>query len=267
MDPQRLSEYLGKRSPEALKKIRAIIPVHLFGQCADMNAINSVAAPFGIPVIEDAAQAIGAQHNGVMAGRMGWCATFSFFPSKNLGGLGDGGMMTTDDPELAAKLRLLRVHGSGATYYHKVVGVNSRLDTLQAAALLVKLPYLDGWTEGRRSNAETYRTCLSALPPGRIALPIEAEGMRHIYNQFTIRLPDRDRVRQRLTELGVGSAVYYPLPLHQQECFANLGYVPGDFPESERAAGEVLSLPIESGLGADDVRAVCSRLQLALGAN
>lgn len=263
MDPKALARLLEGYGPEEVRSVKAIMPVHLFGQCADMVAINELGRRFGIPVIEDAAQAIGAEQDGRRAGSLGLCGCFSFFPSKNLGGFGDGGMITTDDAALAGKLRLLRVHGSGATYYHQVTGVNSRLDTLQAAILLVKFQHLGEWTAGRRANAALYRAALTERLRGRVQVPGENPGMLHVYNQFTVRLGNRDGVRERLAGLGVGTAVYYPLPLHLQKCFADLGYSEGDFPCSEAAALEVLSLPVEPGLSADDVAAVCERLALA----
>lgn len=263
MDPAALAAYLESRSPAELGVLKAIMPVHLFGQCADMTAINAIASRFGIPVIEDAAQAIGARQSASRAGSMGLCGCLSFFPSKNLGGLGDGGMIVTDDADLAARLRLLRVHGSGATYYHDLTGINSRLDTLQAAVLLVKFRYLDAWTEKRRANAHLYRQEFQACAAPQIVLPVEREDMFHVFNQFTIRVPHRDQVRQRLAEMGIGSAVYYPLPLHLQTCFAHLGYREGDFPQSEKAAREVLSLPIEPGLSDDDIRAVVRSVLVA----
>jgi dTDP-4-amino-4,6-dideoxygalactose transaminase len=263
MDPAALERLLSCTSAADLRSVKAIMPVHLFGQCADLAAINTIAARYGIPVIEDAAQAIGAKQDAALAGSMGLCGCFSFFPSKNLGGLGDGGLITTNDAALAEKLRLLRVHGSGATYYHQLTGINSRLDTLQAAVLLVKLPHLAGWTAKRRAHASLYREQLAdaRLP---VTLPHEGPGMSHVYNQFTIRVADRDALRRRLADAGVGSAVYYPLPLHLQACFANLGYSEGDFPESEKAAREVLSLPIEQGLSTGNVVTVAERLRVAL---
>jgi len=256
MDPGLLVRYLESCSPDELRSVKAIMPVHLFGQCADMDAINAIAQRYGIPVMEDAAQSIGAKQNSRPAGSMSLCGCLSFFPSKNLGGLGDGGMIVTSDAAFADRLRLLRVHGSGATYFHELAGINSRLDTLQAAVLLVKLRYLDAWIAKRRENARLYREEFRSAAAPHIVLPVEAEGMFHVYNQFTIRVPHRDQVRQRLAEMGVGSAVYYPLPLHLQQCFANLGYREGDFPQSERAAREVLSLPIEQGISAEDIRTV-----------
>jgi len=264
LDPAALTRLLESFSKTQLAAVRAIMPVHLFGQCADMSAIQAVANRFGIPIIEDAAQAIGAKWAGSPAGSMGYCGSFSFFPSKNLGGPGDGGIITTNDEELAAKLRLLRVHGSGATYYHKFVGINSRLDTLQAAVLLVKLRYLDAWIEGRRNNAAAYREYFEEAPANGIRLPAEIPGAFHVYNQFTVRVQNRDQVKARLADTGTGCAVYYPLPLHLQECFQYLGYSAGDFPVAEAAAREVLSIPVEPGLGVNDIRTAAERLKLAL---
>jgi dTDP-4-amino-4,6-dideoxygalactose transaminase len=254
MDPACLERSLEKSSAG----VKAIMPIHLFGQCAEMAPINEISARFGIPVIEDAAQAIGAECEGARAGSLAWCGCFSFFPTKNLGGAGDGGMITTDDETLAERLRMLRVHGSRARYYHEWVGINSRLDSLQAAILLVKFRYLEDWTERRRSNAAVYRRRLGA--DERVVLPVEGLGSRHVYNQFTVRIKDRDSVRRRMADVGMGSEVYYPVPLHLQTCFANLGYREGDFPVSEAAAGEVLSLPIEEGLGAAEIERVSERL-------
>jgi dTDP-4-amino-4,6-dideoxygalactose transaminase len=272
LDPAQLSQYLDGRSAPEIVAIKAILPVHLFGQCADMAAINAVAARYQIPVIEDAAQALGAEFDGRRAGALGrragalgWCAAFSTFPSKNLGGFGDGGFVTTDDGALADRLRMLRNHGSASTYYHPVVGINSRLDTLQAAVLLVKLQYLDEWTAQRRANAVTYRTQIDRRLAGVVIPPADSICRRHVYNQFTIRVPRRDEVRQSLTELGVASAIYYPLPLHLQECFRQLGYREGDLPHSEAAARETMSLPIEPGLTADDIEIVVERLAQAIG--
>ena len=227
-------------------RTRAIEPVHLYGQCADMAALMSVSETHGIPIIEDAAQAIGAEIDGKRAGSMGAIGCFSFYPSKNLGGMGDGGFVTTNDDELADKLRALRVHGSIEKYYHKYVGLNSRLDGFQGAVLRVKLPHLDAWTEKRRANARVYRELFTDLGlTGQITLPAELPNARHIYNQYVIRVPNgRDELRAHLTENGIGTDVYYPVPLHLQECFGYLGGAKGDLVESERAANETLALPI-----------------------
>ncbi len=230
---------------------RAILPVHLFGQCADMDAIGAVAQEHGLHVIEDAAQAIGAERKGRKAGAMGIVGCFSFYPTKNLGGCGDGGMMTTGDDALAARLRILRDHGQHPQYHHHLVGINSRLDTLQAAALLVRLAHLESWTQARTENARRYGELFAAAGLADIfGLPRAERDGRHVWNQYTIRVPGgrRDALRERLTAAGVGTAVYYPVPLHLQECFAELGRQPGGLPQTERAAQEVLSLPIFPGL-------------------
>jgi len=228
-------------------KTRALMPVHLYGQMADMDPVMAVAERHGLVVIEDAAQAIGAEYKGRRAGCIGHFGCFSFFPSKNLGGVGDGGMVTTDDPALADKVRLLRGHGARPKYHHKVVGGNFRLDAIQAAVLRVKLPYLDGWSAARQRNADVYRRLFaeSGLVAGEaVVLPLDAGHGRHIYNQFVIRAERRDALAQHLKQEGIGSEVYYPLSMHQQDCFADLGLSTGAFPESEAAAHETLALPI-----------------------
>jgi dTDP-4-amino-4,6-dideoxygalactose transaminase len=238
--------------PEAIEaaitpNTKAIMPVHLFGQCADMEPIWRLATRHGIPVIEDAAQAIGAEYRGRRAGVLGRAGCFSFFPTKNLGAAGDAGAITTDDPELAARLRRLRVHGDVGGYSHSEVGFNSRIDALQAAVLKVKLGHLETWSEARRSNAATWRELLGDRGlEEAIELPVEVEGCRHIYNQFSIRVLDgrRDEVLQELRDRKIGCTIYYPQSLHLQDCFASLGYREGQLPESERAASEVLALPI-----------------------
>ncbi len=230
-------------------KTKAIMPVHIFGQCVDMDRVNAIAEKHNLGVIEDAAQAIGSEYKGRRAGSLGTVGCFSFFPSKNLGGFGDGGMVTVNDDALAETIALLRVHGAPAGYLHGMVGGNFRLDALQAAVLRIKLKHLDGWTDGRRRNADDYRRrCEAAgLTSDEIKLPVEVMD-RHIYNQFVIRATDRDGLRNHLTELKIGNAIYYPLPLHLQECFAFLGYSEGDFPVSEAAAKEVLALPVYNEL-------------------
>jgi dTDP-4-amino-4,6-dideoxygalactose transaminase len=225
-------------------RTRAIIPVHLFGQCAEMDAVREIARRHHLPIIEDAAQAIGAEYHGRRAGTMSDIACFSFFPSKNLGGAGDGGLLTTEDDELAERLRLLRVHGGKPKYYHRVIGINSRLDALQAAVLSVKLKYLDQWTEGRQRNAARYDALLAEAGLEEVITPRVRPGRRHIYNQYTIRCERRDELMVHLKQAGVGTEVYYPVPLHLQECFAYLNYQTGDLPASEQAAREALSLPI-----------------------
>ena len=234
-------------------KVKAILPVHLFGQCPDMDPILELACARGIPVIEDAAQSIGAEYKGRRAGNMGLVGCFSFFPSKNLGGYGDGGILTTNDEGLKERLAALRVHGSKVKYVHEWVGLNSRLDALQAAVLRVKLRHLDGWTEGRRTNAALYRAALTERG-APVALPAErAFSTRHVYNQFVIRSAKRDAAREHLGSRGIGTEVYYPIPLHLQQCFASLGYRQGDLPVSEAAARETIALPIYAELGPEDI--------------
>jgi len=238
---------------------KAIIPVHLFGQCADMDPIMEIAERRGLTVIEDAAQAIGSEYKGRRAGTMGRYGCFSFFPSKNLGGGGDGGMVITDDDALAEKLAVLRVHGSKPKYYHSLIGGNFRLDALQAAIINVKLPHLDAWTAGRQANAERYRRLFSEsglVENGLVELPQVAPQRRHIYNQFVIRVSRRDELRAYLQEHKVATEIYYPVSLHMQECFAYLGYRQGDFPESEAAAEQTLALPIYPELTDEQARHV-----------
>jgi dTDP-4-amino-4,6-dideoxygalactose transaminase len=226
---------------------RAIMPVHLFGQCADMDAILEVSERYEIPVVEDAAQAIGASDKGRRAGSLGDIGCFSFYPTKNLGGAGDGGMLTTTSESLAERLRILRVHGAVSKYNHQLVGINSRLDTLQAAILRVKLPYLEDWSRARENNANRYRRLFAeASLLEQIALPTTRDGTRHIYNQFVIRVPGgvRDSLREHLRREQIGTEVYYPIPLHMQKCFSYLGYSGGALPVSEAAANETLALPI-----------------------
>jgi dTDP-4-amino-4,6-dideoxygalactose transaminase len=244
-------------------KTKAILPIHLFGQSADMDAINQLASAKKIPVIEDAAQAIGAEYKGKRAGSLGAIAAFSFYPSKNLGGAGDGGMLTTNDPALAEKLRALRAHGAKKKYFHDYVGLNSRLDSLQAAILRVKLNYLDEWAKKRRENAETYRKLFSQtdlLKNGLVKLPVAVEGMLHVYNQFVILAKDRDNLMAYLKEQGIGTEIYYPLPLHLQACFVDLGLKRGDFPVSEMAAENSLAIPIYPELSDDDQQYVVSTI-------
>jgi dTDP-4-amino-4,6-dideoxygalactose transaminase len=238
-------------------KTKAIMPVHLFGQCADMKAILSLAKEANIPVVEDAAQSIGATDSeGRTAGAMGAMGCFSFFPAKNLGGFGDGGAITTNDEVLATQLRSLRVHGSPKKYMHERVGGNFRLDALQAAILQIKLPHLSQWTQQRQNIAQTYRTLFeqSGLT-SVLRLPTEGQG-NHVYNQFVIRAPKRDALREHLMEYHVASAVYYPLALHQQPCFQHLELPEGSFPEAEKATNEVLALPVFPGMREDEAQRV-----------
>jgi dTDP-4-amino-4,6-dideoxygalactose transaminase len=229
-------------------RTRAIIPVHLYGLCADMDPLLAVAAEAGVPVIEDAAQAIGATDRGRQAGSMGVMGCFSFFPSKNLGAFGDGGLVSTNDASLASDLRRLRNHGAEQRYFHDRIGGNFRLDALQAAVLRVKLPHLARWTEMRRDNAARYRGLFAAVagPEGaaRLDLPSEPDGRRHIYNQFVVRVQNRDAVRDVLTERGIATEIYYPVPFHLQACFAYLGHRAGEFPVAEAAASSSIALPI-----------------------
>jgi dTDP-4-amino-4,6-dideoxygalactose transaminase len=225
-------------------KTRAILPVHLYGQCADMDAIMAVATRAGVPVIEDACQSIGATYGERQAGTIGTVGCFSFFPSKNLGAFGDAGLVTTNDGELAKRIRILRTHGGERRYYHSVVGGNFRIDELQSAVLRVKLPHLAAWTAARQRNADRYRALFGAQRLDQVVLPAAMPDRSHIYNQFVIRVPNRDAVKASLQAAGIGCEVYYPVPFHQQECFAGLGYAPDAFPEAERAAAETLALPV-----------------------
>jgi dTDP-4-amino-4,6-dideoxygalactose transaminase len=238
IDPQAIKDKITKQT-------KAIIPVHLYGQCCDMDAILEMAHAHDIKVIEDAAQAIGAEYKGRRAGSMGDMGCFSFFPSKNLGAFGDGGMVTTSSDTLYEQLMLLRVHGSHPKYCHKVVGGNFRLDTLQAAIILVKLPYLEQWTEARQNNAKRYRELFRREGlDGLVSLPVEKED-RHIYNQFVIAVQSRrDELRRFLNEADIGTEVYYPVPMHLQPCFKYLNANKGDFPKAEAAARKTLALPI-----------------------
>jgi dTDP-4-amino-4,6-dideoxygalactose transaminase len=246
-------------------RTRAIIPVHLYGQMADMTALLELARQHGIPVIEDACQAIGATCGGRQAGTMGDAGCFSFFPSKNLGAFGDAGLVTTNDPALAREIKLLRNHGAEPKYFHSRIGGNFRIDALQAAVLRVKLPHLDGWTEARRVNARRYDELFAAggFAP-KIVLPRELTGYRHIFNQYVVRVPERDRVRAFLSGQGIGTEVYYPVPFHLQHCFASLGHRRGDFPHAEQAAETTLALPIYGELTLEQQDAVVSALGEAL---
>lgn len=262
IDPQTYNLDVAQLEMLISDRTKAIEPVHLYGQCADMAALKTISDKYGIPLVEDAAQAIGAEENGVRAGSMGEIGCFSFYPSKNLGGMGDGGFMTTNDDALAKKLFALRVHGSEERYYHKWVGLNSRLDGFQGAVLRVKLPHLDFWTEKRRENARCYRKLFTNHGlTEQIGLPFERPDSRHIYNQFVIRVPNRrDELRKFLTENEIGTDIYYPMSLHLQECFAYLGYEQDDFPESEKASRETLALPIYPELRPEQQEFVVSRI-------
>ncbi len=253
LDPSRVEAAIGPRT-------RVIMPVHLYGQCAEMDPILQVATRHGLAVVEDAAQAIGSEYrDGRRAGSMGAAGCLSFFPSKNLGGLGDGGMVVTNDQSLAERLRILRVQGAKPKYYHRVVGGNFRLDTLQAAVLNVKLGYLDRWTSLRQQHADLYERLFQdagLVEQGRVRLPkavYKDAGVAHyhIYNQFVIGVSNREQLQAHLKNKGIGTEVYYPVPLHRQECLHALGYQEGDFPEAERACRELLALPVYPELNED----------------
>jgi dTDP-4-amino-4,6-dideoxygalactose transaminase len=244
---------LDPRSVEAAvtDKTRAIIPVHLFGQCAEMDALNDIAKRHDLAVIEDACQAIGADYHGQRAGSLGDCGCFSFYPTKNLGGFGDGGLVTAGDADLARRVRLFARLGMEPRYHHQVLGINSRLDTLQAAVLSVKLAKLDEWTGLRQANAGRYQHLFAEFGLQEVlTLPRELQGRSHVWNQYVVRVPDgrRDALREHLRTRQIGTEIYYPVPLHQQACFADLGYVRGSLPVTEQAAAETLALPIFSHL-------------------
>lgn len=246
-------------------RTRAILPVHLYGLCADMDPIMAAAREHGIAVIEDAAQAIGATYKKRQAGSIGTIGCFSFFPSKNLGAFGDGGLVTTNDAALAHEIRLVRNHGAEPKYFHKRIGANFRLDALQAAVLRVKLPHLARWTAMRQANAARYDELLtSAGIAARVEAPSVPFDCGHIFNQYIVRVPDRDRVRAFLTDRGIGTEIYYPLPFHLQECFAGLGHHRGDFPHAEAAAASTLALPIYAELTVDQQAAVVGALADAI---
>jgi dTDP-4-amino-4,6-dideoxygalactose transaminase len=244
---------------------KAIVPVHLFGQCAEIDEIRQIAAAArGIPIVEDACQAIGASYRGRRAGSLGLLGCFSFYPTKNLGGLGDGGLITTDDNELAAKLRVLRDHGQQPRYYHHFVGLNSRLDALQAAVLGVKLPHVDDWAAARERHATRYALELAERGlEDMITVPTKAPNRSHVWNQFTIRVAGgrRDALQRYLADRKIGSAIYYPVPLHLQKCFAVLGYEAGSLPATEQACREVLSLPVYPGLSAAEQECVIDAIE------
>jgi dTDP-4-amino-4,6-dideoxygalactose transaminase len=235
IDPQRLESAI-------TPKTKAIMPVHLYGQIAEMDEIMKIAGKRGVPVVEDAAQAIGAEYKGKKAGQFGATGCFSFFPSKNLGAYGDGGIITTNDDNLAALLKKLRVHGSQPKYFHSVVGYNSRLDTLQAAILIIKLKYLPEWHEARRQKADKYNQLLAGIR--QVTIPFVHSYNYHIYHQYTILVENRDGLKDHLKAREIGFDTYYPLPLHMQECYKDLNYKPGSLPVSERLAGQAISLPV-----------------------
>jgi len=280
IDPVSYNLDVAQIEAKVTPRTRAIIPVHLYGQMADMDAVMQVAKQHGLIVIEDAAQAIGAEHRGRRAGSVGHYGCFSFFPSKNLGGAGDGGMVVTQDSQRAEKLACLRAHGAEPKYYHQVIGGNFRLDSLQAAVVSVKLQHLDSWTAGRQRNAERYNQLLAETglpiadtaayaskpsPPPCLYVP-KVVTDRHIFNQYVIRTGRRDELKAALQEKGVGTEIYYPVPLHLQECFAYLGYKAGEFPESECAARETLALPIYPELSGPQARHVAQSIAEFLSA-
>jgi len=256
LDPQSVE----KKLKAGRSRMKAILPVHLYGQCADMDAFNQVAEQFHLAVIEDAAQAVGATWDGKLAGSIGLAAAFSFYPTKNLSAFGDAGALTTNDAKLAERMRSLRNHGSRQRYYHEEIGANSRLDAIQAAVLRVKMPLLQQWNTERRQRARAYDRLLShagltstgADSSAPVTILKTHPKATHIYHQYVIRVRYRDRLRAFLGERGVGSEIYYPVPLHQQKCYAYLGYAPGDLPESERAATDVLALPMFAELREDE---------------
>jgi len=265
IDPAKLEEKVATMDTEERARLKAIVPVHLFGQCADMEDILSIAESLGLVIIEDAAQAIGAEYgfsdgSFKKAGSMGSYGCFSFFPSKNLGSFGDGGMVTTNDEKIYHEMRIIRVHGSNPKYYHKVIGGNFRLDALQAAILLVKFRYLDQWTEKRRENARTYRELFARKGMGEIGLPFENKG-RHIYNQFVINVDQgRDELKRYLVSQGIGCEIYYPVPLHAQECFRYLGYRPEDYPVSNEASAKTIALPIYPELKYEQIEYIVEKI-------
>lgn len=241
-------------------KTKAILPVHLYGQMADMEGIKDIADRYGLAIIEDAAQAIGAKYRGKNVGELGTAATYSFFPTKNLGAYGDAGMIVTSDAELAEKARVIRVHGSKPKYYHHVLGYNSRLDELQAAILNVKFPHLDKWSEARREKAAYYTAKLNEALSQVIKTPVEKEGNYHVFHQYTLRVPLRDELQSFLKEEGIATMIYYPLPLHIQPVFKELGLKEGDLPEAEKAAKEALSLPMYPELKVEEQDYVIAKI-------
>ncbi len=261
IDPKTFNLDTAAISAKIISRTKAIMPVHLFGRCGNMEPIMAIAKSNGIHVIEDAAQAVGAQdQEGRLAGTIGDLGCFSFFPSKNLGAFGDGGMLVTNDERLAEILKVLRVHGGKPKYYHRIVGGNFRLDALQAAVLRVKLKYLTTWTEARRHNARRYQLLFEEMGLSKYAsVPEDSPG--HIYNQYVARFPDRDRLQGFLQEKGVETEVYYPVPLHLQECFQHLGYQAGDFPKAEAAARESLALPVYPELTEESQRYVVQKIR------
>lgn len=261
IDPMTFNLNPASVSAAMTSRTKAILPVHLFGLCADMDPVMETARRAGVPVIEDAAQAIGARYHDRLAGGIGAIGCFSFFPSKNLGAFGDAGLVTTNDAALAQEMRLLRNHGMEPKYFHHRIGGNFRMDALQAAVLRVKLPYLSSWTDARRRNADRYRELFDEFDLSRdIELPVEPAGFHHIYNQFVIRGRDRDALRAHLDHARIGTEIYYPVPFHRQACFASLGADLDAFPVADRAASTSLALPIFGELSSDQQRHVVSTI-------
>ena len=250
IDPDKIEEFMRNTTGEIRNRVKAILPVHLYGQCADMDRIMKIAEEYGLMVIEDCAQAIGAVYKGRKAGSFGNAGCMSFFPSKNLGGFGDGGMIVSSDKDLVSRLKTLRVHGSRQQYIHEEIGYNSRLDSLQAAILRIKLKKLDGWLEGRRAIAGNYD---EELADAGIVTPKVSEGNEHTYHQYTIFTENRDEMLDHLNSKGIAARVYYPVPLHLQPCYKDLGRSIGSLPISEKAAESVLSLPVYPELSKEQV--------------
>jgi len=267
LDPEKVKEALEGRSPVwqrlGLKpeKVKVILPVHLYGQAADMDALLEIARQYDLKVVEDAAQAMGTKYKGQKVGSFGEFGCFSFFPTKNLGAFGDGGLVVTQDDELAEKVRMLRAHGSKPKYYHHLVGTNSRLDAIQAAILRVKLPHLDKWIEARRNIANIYDSLLGKVE--KVKIPYRASYSYHTFHQYTLRILNgqRDELRSYLKEKGIGTGIYYPLPVHLQPVLKPFGYIEGDFPEAEKACKEVLSLPMWPELTEDEARYVAQTVK------
>ncbi|KSU83081.1 MULTISPECIES: DegT/DnrJ/EryC1/StrS family aminotransferase [Fictibacillus] len=244
IDPKTYNIDPAKIEAAVTEKTKAIIPVHLYGQMADMGPIAEIAKKHNLAIIEDAAQAIGSKYKGKNVGELGTTATYSFFPTKNLGGYGDGGMIITNDDDIAETMRVIRVHGSKPKYYHHILGYNSRLDELQAGILNVKFPHLNTWSEARREKAAVYTELLNEKLGDLVVTPFVEEHNYHVFHQYTIQVPDRSGLQEFLKEKGIGSMIYYPKPLHLQPVFSELGYKEGDLPETEKAAETVLSLPM-----------------------
>ena len=263
IDPETYNIDPAKIEAAITDKTKAIMPVHLYGQMADMDPIMEVAKKHNLSVIEDAAQGIGAKYKGRKAGSVGTVGCFSFFPSKNLGGMGDGGMVVTQDETLGERLTQCRNHGSKPKYYHKWVGGNFRLDTIQAAGLIVKLRHLDAWSDKRRANAARYNELFAGFDA--VKTPVISPDCETIYNQYVIRVPKRDELKDFLKEQGIGTEIYYPVSMHEQECFASLGYKKGDFPQAEQAAAETLALPIYAELTDEQLKYVANKIKEFLG--